>query len=123
MLTSVVEKTSNPIGTVLLGVTLHDENTDPLPNGVLDRAFELVHAAALSDPRDPAYAHVVAMCYSDGIGTDVDNELALEWWRKAAAFGFVPAIESVSWAYGRGVGVPVDMIKCLNMSVTGVELG
>jgi len=52
--------------------------------------------------------HAVAMIYNQGLGVEVNHELANTWYRKSADAGFVLAQASLAWNQHNGIGTAVD---------------
>ncbi|CAN7521635.1 hypothetical protein [Polaromonas sp. LjRoot131] len=52
--------------------------------------------------------HAVAMIYNQGLGVEVNHELANTWYRKSAEAGFVLAQASLAWNQHNGIGTAVD---------------
>jgi TPR repeat protein len=52
--------------------------------------------------------HAVAMLYNNGMGVEVNHELANTWYRKSADAGFVLAQASLAWNQHNGIGTAVD---------------
>ena len=46
--------------------------------------------------------------YSKGLGVPKDDQLAIDWYRKAAGQGVVKAQYNLGEIYSKGVGVPKD---------------
>jgi TPR repeat protein len=52
--------------------------------------------------------HAVAMMYNQGLGLEVNHELANTWYRKSAEAGFVLAQASLAWNQHNGIGMAAD---------------
>jgi TPR repeat protein len=52
--------------------------------------------------------HAVAMIYNQGLGIEVNHELANTWYRKSADAGFVLAQASLAWNQQHGIGTAAD---------------
>jgi TPR repeat protein len=62
----------------------------------------------LAQQEDPAAQYLLGKLYSSGEGVPLNEELAIEWWRKAAEQGLGPAQNELGVALADGWGVERD---------------
>ncbi len=65
----------------------------------------------LADKNDPAAMRNIGHLYRRGLGTDVNYERALHWYKRSAELGFPRAQANVASMYLKGQGVPQDYVQ------------
>ena len=72
---------------------------------------------------DPLAAVYVGEIYEKGLGTAPDYAQAAFWYQKAADKGFARGLSELAYLYERGLGVPKDPVKALNLyrQSTGIK--
>jgi len=70
-----------------------------------------------------AAQYSLAVCYEAGLGVTVNNELAIDWYRKAADQGNVSAQYTLAWHYMDGDGVPSDSTEAIRWYRKAAEQG
>lgn len=78
------------------------------------KAFKLYRKIIALDENNFRAADGLAVAYLYGRGTKRDFAKAVEWFEKAAALGYIPALLSVGDMYCYGNGVTQDKNKALN---------
>ena len=61
--------------------------------------------------------------YRDGIGVEVNQEVSVAWFRKAALQGYAKAQEKIASRLASGVGVKSDVIEALKWSILAIRQG
>ena len=67
--------------------------------------------------------NLVGYCYSCGLGTYEDNELAVFWFAKAAKQGHNGALYNLALCYEHGRGVEANVRKAFNLYLKAAEAG
>lgn len=75
-----------------------------------NKAAALFRRAAVGG-RNPQAQHALAVMLERGIGGKKDMREALQWYRKAAANGYAPALLNLGFIYVKGVSVPQNFKK------------
>ncbi len=65
----------------------------------------------LAEKNDPAAMRNIGHLYRLGLGTDVNYERALHWYKRASELGFARAQANVASMYLKGQGVPQDYVQ------------
>ncbi len=92
-----------------------------LPTTVLRPASQgpdLFQASAKAGDADAQFN--LGACYADGIGTVPSQQLAVEWWRKAAEQEHAAALHALGQCHRKGAGTPVNVAAadvCLHAAV------
>lgn len=87
-----------------------------------DKDSELLKVVITLANATPFYQTAVGLCYADGIGTDIKEEEAVKYFKKAQAKGFIPAIHYMGAAYLYGAwGVGKDVKKGYELVKKGVQ--
>ncbi|WP_026715273.1 tetratricopeptide repeat protein, partial [Flavobacterium daejeonense] len=86
-----------------------------------EKGFESCKKAA-EEEANPKAMNMLAILYSDGVGTEVNQEQALNWFKKAAESGYVKAWYNVGIMYKDGIGTPQDFEKAFEYYSKGTEL-
>jgi len=87
-----------------------------------ERALELYRLAAAQG--NPAGQFGLGQMYASGEGVKQSNETALEWIRKAADNGYVPAIMQLAESYDKAaLGLEIDQQKSLMYLRKAASLG
>ena len=79
---------------------------------------ELQYCAELGDKR---CQNILGIWYKNGIGTEPNNRLAFEWFKKAAEQDYAPAYGNIGDLYHKGLGVEVDNQKAVQYYKYGAE--
>lgn len=66
---------------------------------------------AATTEANPKAMNMLAVLYSEGVGTEPNQELALEWFEKAAKAGYLKAWYNVGIMHQKGLGTPQDFKK------------
>jgi hypothetical protein len=69
--------------------------------------FKLSQSLA-KDGSFPRGLHLLAHCYSRGLGVEKDNARAFDLYKESARAGYAPAINSLGYCYLNGLGTGVD---------------
>ena len=78
----------------------------------------------LADDGDPDAQYNIGWMYLNGYGLRINDNLALEWWRKAAQQGHTDASFSIGMLYSLGEGeVPKDTDKAIDAYLVAAEDG
>ena len=78
----------------------------------------------LADYGDPDAQYNIGWMYLNGYGLRINDNLALEWWKKAAAQGHTDASFSIGMLYSLGDGeVPKDMDKAIDAYLVAAQDG
>lgn len=77
---------------------------------------------AAEEDADPKAMNMLAILYSDGIGTVSNQEQALYWFKKAAEAGYVKAWFNVGTMYREGLGTTQDFKKAFEYYSKGTAL-
>jgi TPR repeat protein len=77
---------------------------------------------AAEEDAEPKAMNILAILYSDGIGTAKNQELALNWFQKAAEAGYVKAWFNAGTMYREGLGTTQDFKKAFEYYCKGTEL-
>lgn len=86
-----------------------------------EKGFESCKKAA-EEEANPKAMNMLAILYSDGVGTTVNQEQALNWFKKAAEAGYVKAWFNVGTMYREGIGTPQDFEKAFEYYSKGTDL-
>lgn len=86
-----------------------------------EKGFESCKKAAEQDA-SPKAMNMLAILYSDGVGTVANQEQALYWFTKAAEAGYVKAWFNVGTMYREGLGATQDFEKAFGYYSKGTEL-
>lgn len=70
----------------------------------------------------PKAMNMLAILYSDGVGTEQNQELALSWFLKAAEAGYAKAWFNVGTMHREGLGTPQDFKKAFEYYSKGAAL-
>ena len=57
----------------------------------------------------PFVQYILAYIYRNGIGTEINLDLAFYWWKKSAEQGFAPAQYFLAYMYKEGIGTEVNL--------------
>ena len=57
---------------------------------------------------DPCAQFILGKCYEEGYGTEVKEQTAFKWYKKAAEQGISEAQEALASCYTYGVGTKID---------------
>jgi len=71
-----------------------------------DRSFDLSRRAA--ERGDKSAAYWLGIHYSEGLGTERNDKVALDWLLRAAHAGVLAAMGAVGYAYEHGLGIGAD---------------
>lgn len=71
----------------------------------------------------PLLMHSLANFYLYGLGTEVNHQLAFEWYSKASALENLNSLNSLGDLYLSAVGVEEDILKAYNAYYKAAELG
>ena len=78
----------------------------------------------LAEYGDPDAQYNIGWMYLNGYGLRINDNLALEWWKKAAAQGHTDASFSIGMLYSLGDGeVPKDMDKAIDTYLVAAQDG
>ncbi len=69
--------------------------------GAIDYQKAMYWFKKLADKGISNYIHIIGTMYENGQGVEKDDEIAIEWYEKAALMGFKPAFESLFLIYER----------------------
>ncbi len=72
---------------------------------------------------DPQAQYEVGYCYAEGVGTEVNHELALKWLRESAKKKVPGAYYFISRAYNEGKGVKKNVKTSLKWKKKAADLG
>lgn len=86
-----------------------------------EKGFESCKKAAEQDA-NPKAMNMLAILYSDGVGAEENQELALYWFKKAAEAGYKKAWFNVGTMYRKGLGTTQDFEKGFECYSKGTEL-
>lgn len=86
-----------------------------------EKGFESCKKAAEEDAV-PKAMNMLAILYSDGVGTTADQVQALYWFKKAAEAGYTKAWFNVGTMHREGLGTTQDFEKAFEYYSKGVEL-
>jgi hypothetical protein len=67
--------------------------------------------------------YYVARIYANGMGIPADYAQAAVWYQKAADQHYSSALQELGYLYEKGLGVPQDALKALNLQRQGSGLG
>lgn len=70
----------------------------------------------------PKAMNMLAILYSDGVGTEQNQELALSWFLKAAEAGYAKAWFNVGTMHREGLGTPQDFKKAFEYYSKGTTI-
>jgi TPR repeat protein len=65
----------------------------------------------------------LSRCYECGVGTAVDDGLALDWLEKAAEADHPQGCAALANRYARGIGVDKDQFRAEELKKKAVDLG
>ena len=85
------------------------EQGDTRAQEVYRRAFGMFLAVSLGGNADAQF--YLAYCYSNGLGVEVDNDKAAEWYRRSAEQGNSSSQNNLGVCYSNGRGVNQDKAK------------
>lgn len=84
----------------------------------LDLFDRILSCAEYGDKR---CQNLLGIWYKDGIGTEQNNELALEWFMKAAEQDYAPTYVNIGNLYHKGLGVEKDNNKAVHYYKEGAN--
>lgn len=87
------------------------------------KAFTLFNRAVEMGYDDPMLNDYLAWCHYAGLGTEKNEQKAIEWWRKGADAGSIKCILLLADRYQRGEGLPRDMAIAVQLFQSGAAKG
>lgn len=121
-------------GDVFNAMSLLRRAADQNHGGAQARLADLLHAAEFDQEALVLYRRSaqqgeaagefgLGRMYADGTGVPRDAALALEWYRKAEAKNYAPALDALARAYRTGsLGLPKDMERAARYDARAKEL-
>ncbi|GBC07854.1 hypothetical protein RclHR1_07730007 [Rhizophagus clarus] len=67
--------------------------------------------------------NILGHCYESGIGTNIDEEKAFEFYQKAADLGNFNALSNLGWCYYGGIGTDIKEEKSFELYQKAADLG
>jgi len=112
---------------ILVGLTASGQNADELnqqskkfiENKQFDKAIPLLEQLAILGNAEAQYN--LGYYYQEGIGTEKNQEKAIEWYLKSAEQEFNDALYQMMMAYGNGDGVEQDFKKAFSYALKCAE--
>ena len=86
----------------------------------IDLIHRLQYCAELGDKR---CQNLLGIWYLNGVGTEKNNRLAFEWYKKAAEQDYASAFGNIGDLYLKGLGVEVDIQKAVQYYKRGSDRG
>ena len=97
------------------------EQGDTRAQEVYRRAFRMLLAVSLKGNASAQF--YLAYCYSNGLGVEVDNDKAVEWYRRSAEQGNSSSQNNLGVCYSNGRGVNQDKAKAAEWYRKAAEQG
>lgn len=86
-----------------------------------EKGFESCRKAA-EEEAIPKAMNMLAILYSEGVGVAPSQELALQWFQKAAEAGYLKAWFNIGTIYREGIGTTQDFKKAFEYYSIGTDL-
>jgi len=106
-----VGKTVFPVDFVAIG---NDKATITFRRQPKDNAEKLLMLNRIAVSGDANAQYNLASMYAEGLGTDIDYNLAYQWYQKSADQELPDGLYGVGWCFFHGKGVEKDVEKALD---------